>query len=224
MVDVNPPDVDAGKELVQALDQLRFPLPDALWLLTRPEDEWRLVLGTSFIDWYGPISAYQEIQEIVRSNGISLSLSFISVVSSSDPLIVALSNAITTGQQPTTIRFSRNTIDGIYVEDAVIYRLIRSRSWGMLLEMRGGWRGADPRPSASIEEAVRGELGKWISVTDFGLRTIRAKPAFYEVEADPSLSPKQIKQAVDAALQQTYPGRKVTAKILEPPPSRKPVA
>ncbi len=224
MVDINAPDIDAGRALVQELDNRRFPLPDAFWLLSQEEKEWRLVLGTSFIDWYGPISAYEELQNIIRSARLSLPLVLLSVVSSSAPLIVALSSAITTGPEATTIRFSRNTIDGVYIEDAVIYRLIPSKSWGMLLEMKGGWKGADPLQSRWIEDSVREELHKWISVTEFGLRTIRARPAFYEVEADPSLNPRQIKKAVDAVAERIYPGRQVTAKILEPPPSRKPVA
>lgn len=221
MVDLKASDVDAGRALLEALDH-ELPVTAALWLYRPQGEEWRLILASSFVDWYGPSSTYEQVLTVIRSNQLSLPLSMISMTSSRDPMITILRSAIVTGPGFANVRFSRNTIDGLYIEDAFIYRLMRSNSWGMLLEMSGGWK-VDPPQPGDIQGGLTQELGKWIRVTHAGFRSIRPAPAFYEVEADLSLNPNQIKEAADHVLSQIYRGKQVTARIIEPPPSRRPI-
>jgi hypothetical protein len=222
MVDLRVSDIELGRALVQALDN-ELPITAALWLYRPQDEEWRLILASSFVDWYGPSSTYEQVQLVLRSTELSLPLSMISVTSPRDPMITILRSAVATGPGFANVRFSRNTVDGLYIEDAFIYRLIRSNSWGMLLEMQGGWKEAIPEPG-DIQGALAEELGKWVLVTHAGFRSIRASPAFYEVEADPSINPYQIKEAANHVLAQLYRGKRVTARMIEPPPSRRPIA
>jgi hypothetical protein len=48
----------------------------------------------------------------------------ISVVDTQEPFISLLLGAIRTGEGISGIRFSRNTINGTFVEDTYIYRLV----------------------------------------------------------------------------------------------------
>jgi len=55
---------------------------------------------------------------------VSLALSHIAITPPDSSLIRVLRSAVTTGPGISGIRFSRNTIDGTYIEDSYIYRLV----------------------------------------------------------------------------------------------------
>ena len=52
-----------------------------------------------------------------------VSLSDISVVENTDPLVTLLRTAVKTGMGIAGLRFSRNTINGHFIEDAYLYRV-----------------------------------------------------------------------------------------------------
>jgi hypothetical protein len=52
-----------------------------------------------------------------------VTLQDISAVSARHPLTQLLAKAVSTGKGPAGLRFAGNTINGVYVADALIYRL-----------------------------------------------------------------------------------------------------
>ena len=119
------PKIKIGEELVQLLDFSQFPMDAAFWLFMSEPERWRLIIASRLVDSKGPKAAYREIQSVMSqwSERAKLSLDEISVVSPKDSLIKALRKAEKAGPTLTGTRMSRSAIDGVYIEDAYIYRL-----------------------------------------------------------------------------------------------------
>jgi len=119
-------DIENGKKLVEALDESKFILVGALWFYFTDSGEWRLLLVSPLADTIGPSGCYRVIQSVLgdMSPGLGISLSRISVSSPRDNLFRLLRVAIRTGTGISTIRFTRGTINGVFIEDALIYRLV----------------------------------------------------------------------------------------------------
>jgi hypothetical protein len=113
-------DIQAGRRLIEVLDRRGVEIVGALWYYTS-EDGWRLLLATPSRDREGPIQAYQRIQEALGEQ--TALLMDISVRSPSDRLVQLLAGVVHTGPGIAGIRFTANAIDGMFIEDAYIYRL-----------------------------------------------------------------------------------------------------
>ena len=116
-----------GAEVLQRLDRRGFPIRDAFWLYYPEDSDWRLWLGTTIAAKDGPSRAYRRVRSALH--GIpsgDLDLAHIVVVGLDHPLLQALRTALKTGPGIHAIRFSNNTINGLYIDDAYIYRLQRS--------------------------------------------------------------------------------------------------
>jgi hypothetical protein len=121
-------DEQAGRRLLQELDKRHFPIDAALWLYRPEEDDWRLMLATPLVDEFGPSEGYRRLQRVVQKvPGTRLSLSNVELASPEDPFITLLRSAISTGPGIHGVRFSRNSINGVFIEDAYIYRLLPLR-------------------------------------------------------------------------------------------------
>jgi hypothetical protein len=118
-------DEKAGRNLVQALDAASFPVSGALWLFRPEADDWRLLIVSPRLTESSLSKAFSQMHQIARKlPEFPLLLSSVSLIPPDDPLIVQLRKAIKTGPSDIGgIRFSRNVIDGTYIEDAYIYRL-----------------------------------------------------------------------------------------------------
>lgn len=117
------PDIDTGRRLTRALEGPPFSASASLWLYMPEASEWRLVIGTPLVDKKGPIQAYGELQKVLQKEQITLDLRHVSLVSPQDSLIGLLRKALRTGPQMAEVRFTGNTIDNVYIEDAYIYRI-----------------------------------------------------------------------------------------------------
>jgi hypothetical protein len=120
-------DVDAGINLIHALDEKKFGLAAALWLYNADVQNWRMVIAyrgsrkdlekkyleaaTIAADW-----RKEHPEEPI------LDLSKVKITSTDDRLISGLGIALRVDGL-SEVRFSHNTINGIYVEDALIHRL-----------------------------------------------------------------------------------------------------
>ncbi len=118
-------DERAGRNLVQALDAAKFPVSGALWLFNPEADDWRLLIVSPRVTENSLSKAFTQLHQIARKlPEFPLLLSSVSLVPPDNPLIVQLRKALKTGPDDIAgIRFSRNVIDGTYIEDAYIYRL-----------------------------------------------------------------------------------------------------
>jgi hypothetical protein len=118
--------IDAGAKLVERLDQSQSNVQAALWLFLPEEKTWEMVVVSPLVRTDGPKSFYKRILEANKKAGEPesiISLNDIKVTDTSNPLINVLRIAISTGNGITGIRFSKNTINGIFVEDSYIYRI-----------------------------------------------------------------------------------------------------
>lgn len=119
--------IGAGAGLVDHLDKAHFPVHAALWLYRAEAERWRLLIATPGVKSVGPRKAYTRVRSILSMTPEGeprLGTQNISIVDVQDPLISLLRRAIRTGEGISGIRFSRNTINGTFVEDAYIYRLV----------------------------------------------------------------------------------------------------
>ncbi|MCK4731777.1 MAG: hypothetical protein KAT65_04885 [Methanophagales archaeon] len=118
-------DVEEGKRLIEALDNAGFQVRAVLWFYLAESDEWRFVVASPLVERKGPKEAYAFVQAVLAQllppSGISLEE--ISVVSPEYDLIRLLKVAIQTGPGISGIRFTRNTINNTFIEDAYIYRM-----------------------------------------------------------------------------------------------------
>jgi hypothetical protein len=117
-------EISLGRELINALDEAGFPVQAALWVYVPEASEWRFVVATPLVDQKGPTATYSEVQRALKRFVPSqISLRRISVVSPRDRFIQVLRSAIRTDPGISGIRFTNNTINNVFVEDAYIYRL-----------------------------------------------------------------------------------------------------
>ena len=114
-----------GETLLRELDDNGVEVKAAFWFYMPEPDEWRLKIAMPLVDSQGPRAAYVRIQEAIfeTTEKLALALSEISVVSPKDQLVKLLKPVIRTGRGISGIRFSRNTINGTFIEDAYIYRI-----------------------------------------------------------------------------------------------------
>jgi hypothetical protein len=118
----------AGKG-VEGMDKSMFDVVGALWFYFADFGEWRLLLVSPLTDVIGPSCFYALIQFVLKDmpRNFGISLSRISVLSPKDNLIRLLRTVIHTDRGISTIRFTRSTIDGVFIEDALIYRLVEDQ-------------------------------------------------------------------------------------------------
>ena len=116
-------DIQAGKDLVKKLDEIDFNVSSDYWIYDSDSEIWRLVIASSFYDENGPKATYLKIRSVLDTfeEEFCISLSNVYAVSPSDNFVKKMSKAIRV-DGTSEVRFSRNVIDGEYIEDALIYR------------------------------------------------------------------------------------------------------
>ena len=125
LVDQN---IDAGRRLREKLDGANFPAFATLWLYSADLDEWRFLIASPIVDDKGPSAAYKKLQALFRKSEAghispAISLRNTKIVSPASEITLLLGKAINTGSGITNIRFSGNTVNGVFFEDALIYRI-----------------------------------------------------------------------------------------------------
>jgi len=115
--------IDEGKKLIEGLDKSKFKLVGALWYYNSNSGEWKLLLVSPLVDVIGPKQSYDVILAVLQDLKLSFELlTNISVLSPKNSLIQLLGRVVHT-EGISQIRFTRNTINGVFIEDALIYRL-----------------------------------------------------------------------------------------------------
>ncbi|MBW2011947.1 MAG: hypothetical protein JRI32_10005 [Deltaproteobacteria bacterium] len=118
--------INAGARLVERLDQSLSNVQAALWLFMPDEKIWKLIVISPLVKTDGPRRFYKRILEANKKADESesvISLNDISVDDTSNSLINLLKLSIFTGSGTAGIRFSKNTINGTFIEDCYIYRI-----------------------------------------------------------------------------------------------------
>jgi hypothetical protein len=120
--------IQAGVKLVERLDADAANIKSALWLYFPDSRNWKLILAPETVETDGPRKIYEKIQGANRNAAESeeiVSLNDIVVTTPKHELISVLAMMVGTGQGISGIRFTRNNINGLYIDDAYIYRSTR---------------------------------------------------------------------------------------------------
>ncbi len=117
--------IEFGKRLIEKLDDSSFELSSAFWFYIEDSEKWRFIISSPQIKEEGPKNAYKKVQTALKELRIDkkIALKDISVVEENHSLIKLIKTAIGNIHGISEIRFSRNTINGHYIEDALIYRI-----------------------------------------------------------------------------------------------------
>lgn len=112
----------SGEQLLSALDA-KLLIDAAFWLLPPEASTWRLVLASPEVRTEGPKSVYKRVLGLLkRIQPLSgLSVNNIFVIDTADPLVNAFRAAVKTTRGT---RFTRNTINGVFIPDAYVYRMV----------------------------------------------------------------------------------------------------
>ena len=99
-------------------------MTSALWYYVSDSDGWRLIIASPVVRERGPEEAYKTVQRVLAdlpSSGIRLP--DVWVIKETEPLITLIKSAVSTAASDiSNIRFTRNSVNGVYIEDAHIYR------------------------------------------------------------------------------------------------------
>ncbi|WP_404431972.1 hypothetical protein [Sutcliffiella horikoshii] len=119
-----------GECLITYLDKENIKVHSAFWLYNDEINYWQLMLSTKLVDEAGTKEVYTVIKNALDRMAektkikLSVTLQDISVISPSHPLVLSLGRELHTGPEAIDhIRYSKNTANNIYIEDAYIYRI-----------------------------------------------------------------------------------------------------
>jgi hypothetical protein len=113
-------DLDEGAALVRALDAARFPVMAAMWLYMPEHEDWKLTIASP--EAKSLIDGYVKMSEIAKSAGLDdFDLSRTRLVPPSDKTVSTLSRARRL-EGLGGVRITGNMINGVFVEDAYVYR------------------------------------------------------------------------------------------------------
>lgn len=115
--------IEAGAQLTSKLDEIGLPVTAAFWLYVTDLNEWRLVFASPEVSSNGSRAVYEKIRRAVAElSGEGIALSNIGVLDPDADLVRLLKFAVRTGPGVNRIRFSKNVINGHFIDDALIYR------------------------------------------------------------------------------------------------------
>jgi hypothetical protein len=117
--------IEAGAELTRKLDESGLAVTVALWLFDPELNEWRLVFASPDVGTKGPRDVYERIRQAIDQLGEKASpvpLSVVELLDANADLVRLLRVAVRTGSGVKPIRFSKNVINGHFIDDALIYR------------------------------------------------------------------------------------------------------
>lgn len=116
-------DVDAAGRLVTFLDDHGLAVRGALWLYDSDAERWRFVIA--FREVRKDVTSFYLDVAKATSKAASydlLDLSRVDIVDPDRSIFTALKGVIGV-EGNSRVRFSKNRINGVYLEDAMIYRL-----------------------------------------------------------------------------------------------------
>ena len=118
--------VNSGAALVATLDRQSLLVKAAYWLYLTEQRVWRLVVVSPEVGVHGPRAVYGRIRAALTklpSTVSSVESKDIVVVDTKDRFYLLLRTAVTTGPDISGMRFTRNTVNGHFIEDAYLYRV-----------------------------------------------------------------------------------------------------
>jgi len=115
-------DIAAGHHVVEALDTAGFPVKAAFWLYDSNVDNWKLWIGTprAARDLQKAYITVSQILSAIADRKV-LDLARIRLVRPDNSTVRAIGSVIHV-KGLSDVRLRSNVVNGIYIEDALIYR------------------------------------------------------------------------------------------------------
>jgi hypothetical protein len=118
------PDIEAGRRLLEGLDEAKFEVHAAFWFYREESEECRLYIATPPVAQLGPREVYAKVLAVLKKKRIQgIDLSRVSVVDITDGLVTILGYAVQTDSGIADLEFNGNSVNGVYIRAAHIYRL-----------------------------------------------------------------------------------------------------
>lgn len=117
-------DIAMGRELLGILDRAKFPVTGAAWMYFEDVNQWRLLIRTPTAerDLLGALTQVAGAMDAEGDLRGRLDFSRVKLVPPKDKALAAIASVVRV-DGTSTIRFSRNVINGVLIDDALIYRL-----------------------------------------------------------------------------------------------------
>ncbi|MDP9194286.1 MAG: hypothetical protein M3P06_21530 [Acidobacteriota bacterium] len=116
--------IDAGAELTTSLDRAQWPVVASFWLFEPENNQWQLDLASPRVLEEGPLAAYRQIHEVLRTTSSPLPLESIAFVTPGDALVQAFRSVYRTNRDLEGRRAFRGAINGRFIDDAYLYRVM----------------------------------------------------------------------------------------------------
>jgi hypothetical protein len=117
-------DIEAGRRILRHLDEASFKVSVAFWLFSSDRQDWRLWIATPVVDKVGKRDAYLRLGDILRAAEPELLIHpGVHLVSPKEKLIRSLRRIFGKTASVEGMRLGNNLIDGIFIEDAYVYRI-----------------------------------------------------------------------------------------------------
>jgi hypothetical protein len=126
---LTPELIREGAILVEHLDEIGESPAAAFWLYTAERGSWKLVLAYPRDDEVDPRKLYRPFQkalrETLRSEVTHLVPLNVSLTRTNSALVKGLVREVKTPPGPEGFRLGRGVVNGVYVDDAHVYRVKR---------------------------------------------------------------------------------------------------
>ena len=117
-------DLDAGLDVLRALDAAEVPVKVALWAFLEEYEDWRLILASPKFDAVGIPEGFGIIRKATDAAGITIDRTPALVpMRMNSPFIRELRRLFGKAKSVDGMRLGGQTIGGRYLEDAYVYRV-----------------------------------------------------------------------------------------------------
>ncbi len=116
----------SGADLVKKLDESNCQVKAAFWMFLPEEKIWKFIVASPLVKEEGPRQYYKRIVDANKNLNPDenvISLSDISALDLDNQLIQLFKSVISTDESIANKRVSKNTINGVFIDDAHIYRM-----------------------------------------------------------------------------------------------------
>lgn len=120
------PKIEIGKKLLELLDQKKVKPVAFLWFYLQGANSWRLFISAEAYDSANTEDNYRNfIEQFGDENTVrKIGMLNISIIPQNDGFLNLLKTAVQTDPDSIGgIRFTSSSINGVFIEDAYIYRL-----------------------------------------------------------------------------------------------------
>jgi len=116
--------IEDGKEVIKILDKTDVKPSSAFWFYFSDFKSWRLIISSHYYLGKSSQDCYKDfIDKIKNTNFVRLKIGDVTLLPSNNDLVNLLKVAIKTEPDSIAgITFTSNTINGVFIEDAYIYR------------------------------------------------------------------------------------------------------